>query len=430
MVKIPKVRKAVIYGIIFILAITALSYIKLHRFEYGIAYVISSDAQGYFQYLPAIFIHHDFFDQSYGYQLDNGQCFNKYNYGVALMQLPFFLIAFVVNLFLKLPVYSRFSPYAFMAIVSGAFYTWWGMTIMYRLLRNNFNQKVCLVTIGSIFLGSNLFYYAYISPGHSHLYAFFLVSCILYFTAHFYQSPGWRSILSLSLFIGILALIRITHIIVILYILFYQVSRIKDISYNFKFLYSLRYYLLIIPISILLLYVPQFIYWYGLTSSIFINPYKNEGFFFWDNPQIYTVLFSPTGGWLIVSPILLLSIVGIFKQFQIKIGSPIAVSLILIFITYIYASWWVPTLAGSYGHRGFVDIYPFLLFPFAIMINAIYSKSNPRFIFVFHGILALLIFINIRYSYFFNSAWFYVDYSWSGLWQSILKVFFIGEGFH
>jgi hypothetical protein len=185
-----------------------------------------------------------------------------------------------------------------------------------------------------------------------------------------------------------------------------------------------------IPISIVLFYIPQLLYWHGLTSSYIVNPYNDEGFDNWANPQIMTVLFGPTGGWLIVSPLLILSLVGLFRQFKLKTGSPLAVSLILILVTYIYASWWLPTLAGTYGHRGFVDMYPFLIIPFALMVSAIYRKSNRKFTYLFHFMLVLLIFVNIRYGNFFNSAWFYTDYGWSGLWQSMLKVFYIGDGFH
>ncbi len=66
--------------------------------------VITSDGRGYYAYLPAVFIHGNFqkssqqeksaytneIEQLYLYKDKNGELYNKYFPGVAVLQLPFF----------------------------------------------------------------------------------------------------------------------------------------------------------------------------------------------------------------------------------------------------------------------------------------------------------------------------------------------------
>jgi hypothetical protein len=50
---------------------------------------------------------------------------------------------------------------------------------------------------------------------------------------------------------------------------------------------------------------------------------------------------------------------GLLKSLLGKDSNPVAFpSLIIFFVaSYMFASWWAPTLAGSYGNRGFIDFY-------------------------------------------------------------------------
>ena len=63
--------------------------------------VIWSDAEGYYKYLPGLFILKDFHKLDAGsvwpYYNDKGEYVNKYTCGVAYFQLPFFFIGHGLN---------------------------------------------------------------------------------------------------------------------------------------------------------------------------------------------------------------------------------------------------------------------------------------------------------------------------------------------
>lgn len=65
--------------------------------------MIWSDAEGYYLYLPALFINGGFEDLAVRSEVqfplfeDTNKRFTKYTYGVALMELPFFLLAHLIG---------------------------------------------------------------------------------------------------------------------------------------------------------------------------------------------------------------------------------------------------------------------------------------------------------------------------------------------
>ena len=64
-------------------------------------FILSSDAWGYYQYLTAVFYEKDVTNQPYSIRSEKGILLNKYNYGVALLELPFFLPPYFIAKFFK-----------------------------------------------------------------------------------------------------------------------------------------------------------------------------------------------------------------------------------------------------------------------------------------------------------------------------------------
>ena len=422
----------IVAGLIFIILVTFFSYVKYHRYTQGLSMVISSDAAGYHQYLTALFIKKDIMNQPYGFPLESGGLFNKYTYGVALLELPFFLVAHAVALVFNLPATGKFTPYVFGVNVAGAFYTFTGLLLLFKLFRRKYGNRVAWISTGTLFLGTNLLFYAYLEPGASHVYAFFLVSCVVYLVPSFYRNPGWKTAMLMALAIGILCLIRIPHIIVLLYLILYHANSLAKARDNIRFLWGQIRYLWVIPVFVVLLYSPQILYWYSLTDKFVINPYQysyvEEGFFNLFHPKIGLVLFGSTGGWLVLTPLMLFALAGIIFQIKTKTGSPWPVLAITIIVTYLYGSWWHPSIAGSYGHRGFVDIYALLALPFAYVVNLAITSGNKKIFTVFAGILTLFVYINMRMSFMYNYWWWDVEWGWSSYFKTLLRVFFIDIG--
>ena len=94
--------------------------------------VIGSDARGYYQYLPFFFIKNDIKRQDYTYHFDNGTSFNKYTYGVALLQLPFFLVAYGYDSIVKQDLSGYGNLYAYSIIIATSCYLFFGAAMRSR----------------------------------------------------------------------------------------------------------------------------------------------------------------------------------------------------------------------------------------------------------------------------------------------------------
>lgn len=419
----------IIAGMAFVFVVMFFSYVKYHRYTQGLSIIISSDAEGYHQYLTALFIKNDILNQPYSFHLENGKLFNKYTYAVALLQFPFFIAAHIVALVFNLPSTGKFTPYVFGVNMAGAVYAYLGLLFLFKTFRRKYGNKVAWATTGLLFLGTNLLYYTWLEPGTSHVYAFFLISWFIYLVPGFFRHPGWKTAFFLALPLGILALMRITHVVVLVYLVLYKVNTQRDLMSNIKFLIRNLNHLFLIPLFVVLFYIPQSLYWFAATGKYIVNVYDyslvDEGFFNWKSPKIGLVLFGSTGGWLVITPLMFLALAGIIWQIIKKRGSPWAALLITAMITYVYGSWWAPTLSASYGHRGFVDIYPILALSLAYFIYRVFQLKNKSCFYALSFISLVLVYINIRMSYLYVYLWWDMEWGWSGYFNTLREVFFI-----
>jgi hypothetical protein len=121
---------------------------------------------------------------------------------------------------------------------------------------------------------------------------------------------------------------------------------------------------------VILCLFPQLLYWKWITGHYFFNSYVGEQFY-WGQPHIIEGLFGFRKGWLVYSPIMIASVIGMFMLF--RKGKEFAWPIFTLFSVYIYVifSWWCWWYGGAYGMRAMIDIYPFLCIPFAVFINRI-----------------------------------------------------------
>jgi hypothetical protein len=162
-------------------------------------------------------------------------------------------------------------------------------------------------------------------------------------------------------------------------------KRLNLISKNWKLI-------LLIISAIVLVWIPQFIYWKSITGQWLYDSYPGEGFYF-SNPHIIGGLFSYRKGWFVYTPLMLLSIIGI--PFMRK-KCPDFLLPILIFIPlniYIILSWYCWWYGGGFGLRAFIDSYALLAIPIAAALAYLLSK---------HILVKILIFIIIGACIFLN----------------------------
>ena len=364
--------------------------------------IIRHDVVSYYAYLPAVFIYKDlsfnfvselpddFPGDIWTHTSPNGKQTLKLTMGVAVLNLPFFVLAHIAAMVFKIDPNGYSTPYQLSILFAAIFYLFLAMLFIRNTLLRYFSDLVVSITLFIIVLGTNLYYYSVVEPGMSHVYSFFLFSGFLYFTINWYSKPSWFDSIMLGIFLGLIILVRPSNIVVaLLFLIFGQ----KSIKHKIELLWSKNIKILTIGIIAFLLISLQFIYWKFSAGKWIYNSYGNEGFYF-NHPEIIRGLFSYRKGWLVYTPVMVFALIGfIFLRKKIpELFLPILLySILNLFVVF---SWWCWWYGGSFGARPLIETYALLTVPLALVIDQI---SRKTWIVKLVGFLAMafLIYLNL-----------------------------------
>jgi hypothetical protein len=427
--KIKKVLFIVLLGLIFI---GSNAYMAVSRFPSDqIRNVVQSDGYGYYNYLPALFIHHDILHQGYAMPLENGYTLNKYTCGVAILEMPFFLVAGQLSPLLNYDKnYASNDVYMFAMAASVATYLYIALCILFFFIKNKFDAKAAWYSVMVLYFATNVYYYTVMEAGMSHVYSLFCFVLILYFTDQYYKSSRIKFLVGFGFFYALAVLIRPTNIIMILFFLFYEVYSMKDLKVRIlQHIKNFHAFIILIVIG-LIVASPQMLYWYAVTGKpvVFSYGYNHESFSNWKSPKIIQVLIGHKSGWLTYTPIMALSLIGLYMGVkEKKISAPVIITAFAITIL-ICASWWTYNFACSFGYRSFVEYYAILILPVAFVSFRALNGKNKPLILGFLLVTFLCCLMNIRMSELYLAGpdcWSGPGWEWSNYLDVIKKSLFI-----
>lgn len=405
----------VLTGLIFLLISSNLYWGK----ESYISRIIKSDGKGYYAYLPALFIYHDFNFEFYdiiddGAYLDPYNQFDyrveygdkkiiKYYVGTAIAIMPFFIVSHTISILTgeKADGYSKWYQLgvSFAAIfwfVIGLFYL---DKVLYLFQIGMVNRMLVLVTAS---FGTHLFYYVLVEPSMSHVYSFAFVNAFLFFAITFFDKPTTNKSIVLSLLLGMIALIRPVNLLIILIIPFLAADVFKLLNGIKWFTAKPGRIILFFTLLLSVLFIQSVIYKIS-TDSFFIYAYRNEGFIFSD-PHFFDFLFSYRKGFFLYTPIFLLSLLGLFYLGRESFYKVWTWLFFFLPTVYILSSWWIWYYGGSFSARVMVEF----ITPFMILLAVLFQKVHHRFKFVlFSGVFFIIVFCQIQtYQYrYFQIHW-------------------------
>ncbi|MFN2396615.1 MAG: hypothetical protein ABR597_13115 [Bacteroidales bacterium] len=411
---------ALIFALAGLLSSAAHRNIKTVNVMY---FVMGSDMQGYYQYLPTFFLHDwDEFERlHYAKPYEEGKTLNVYTCGVAIMQAPFFLAAHATALFFQVDPQNGYSNIHFSFVfIAALVYATLGFVFVYKTLKRIFPEKESLITAALLFFATNLYYYTIFSPGMSHVYSFALIAMYIYYVPGFYKNPGLTSTLKLILPLALATLIRPTNLIAGLYFVFYGVSGWKDSKERIKFLAARWKYILMMLLVGIIVFVPQMAYWYKVTGNLFVYSYQSEGFPHILSPRITTVLFGARNGWYIYTPLMFVASLSLIYLTVRKKLNGIVILMIMVIIVYLNASWWAPTFSAAVGYRALIEFLPFMAIPLAFFICRVYNSRYKLLKISTTIVLIFFVVYNILFSYKY-STWLWWDSPWD--WNNILRIF-------
>ncbi len=411
----------------------------------GRASMIWSDAEGYYLYLPATFVYGSWqvWDGTTGLEMlsccavsESKLVKTRYTYGVAAMQMPFFLAAHAyASAFLgkgtQPPAdyesqdpnpstrglyHRKYNPargqatgfsdaYGLALVISAAFYATLGLGLVRTVLRRHFSNVVASATTVLLFFGTNLYYYTVYEGGMSHVYSFCLFAGFIWLLQRWMDRATWGLSLGLGAILALIFLIRPTNVIIALLLLLWEVYSLRDLRDRLPQWVKMWPHFLAMAGIALLLVLPQLLYWQHAFGERVVWSYEGEGFSNATHPKILPVLFSYQNGLFLYTPIMLLAVAGLVMGWRRRKVSAAGILLLFLTATYIFASWWAWWFGGAFGHRCYVEFYAVMALPLALVVQWIHE--HPRKVVQWLGWTMLLgfIYLNLKMTTLYAPPW-------------------------
>ena len=358
------------------------------------------DVSNYYSYLPAKFCNNGSFEFKNGNQMylpysPYGEKMPKVTYGMSILYSPFFALGYKIAINQRSELDGYSEPFRTCIHWGSIFYGLMGLVFLRKFLLKFFSETVTVLTLAICFFGTTLFYYTMGNSEMSHAYLFFLISAFLLVTYNWHEKVTYTRTILIGVLLGIISLIRPTEILTGLIFVLWGVNSLSSFKENVRKFMQYKFHVLIMLLLVILLWIPQFIFWKHYTGTYFFFSYGDEKFF-WTDPQIINILFSYRKGWITYSPLILLVFVGFFfMKDEVKKLRPVILGLLLVNI-YMLSCWWDWFFGGGFGARGFTQHIAYLSIPIAsfchFLINSTFFNgiwNNLRLIliaFIFSGI--------------------------------------------
>jgi hypothetical protein len=364
------------------------------------------DVDQYYSYLIALFIENDLtfqFKNSYWLnKTDLGLYVPKVSIGMSIVYLPGYLIGDLVAKLTNTPRTGYSWPYIWGVYYCSIFYAIIGFWKLRSILKKYVSNTSTALTLLSISLGTNYLYYVLSWGEMPHNYLFVIYTFMIDQIIKFHKTKQNKNLYIISFLSAIIILIRPAEIVFFIFPLLYNIYSKETFKQKIELIKSISWHWIIVFLIFTITISPQLIYWKCMTGKIIYFSYGSNERFFFNNPQILNFLISFKKGWLIYSPIMIFSVIGLFfikKYFkEITLSLPI----FLIVTVYFLSSWWSWWYGGSYGNRAMIQYYTFLALPLAMFYEKIFTKK----IIIITGTIMILCLIsfNIFQIKLYNSA--------------------------
>lgn len=364
--------------------------------------IITSDALGYYDYLPRYFVNghaeKNTFDPTFNVHY-KGDTLNKYYIGTSIMESPFFAVAGFYYL-VQGKEFTGYEPAFHHSISIGALIyfllsLWMISRILYCLFGLD-DRSIAFVIL--IFpLGSTLIYYTVIYGAFSHIYSFFCISWFFFYLSRLSKGELKKHEIILLFFsASMICVIRPVNALVILLIPFFF-ENYSHLKLKFNTLISQNKKIL--SATVLISFIPfllQSLSWHEQTGDWVVWSYKNEGFNF-SSPHFFDLLFSYNYGLFVYCPLLFISLSGLFFLFKENKWKFLWALIFLLSSWYILSSWWCWYYGEGLGIRAAVDLFLVFILLLVYLLKGISKNKVVQKIIL--SLILLCIPLNFIYSY-------------------------------
>jgi hypothetical protein len=393
---LPQTRRVSLFVVLVMVLVTAIISVNgLWQGADGEGWkrTIRSDAKGYYGYLQAIFLRHDLgheeFDPTYVKFTPEGRTLNKYFCGTSLLMAPWFAVGHFFALQDPEAPRDGTSAYEQKAISTGGWvFLFLGLLALRSLLLGmGIRDGVVAWSMATVSMGTPLLQYAAMQPGWSHVYSFALVSLFLLAVHRLGERHSTRWLLAAAASLAMVVLIRPVNAMVVLAIPLVIGNGVRPaLARLFQRSGSLVIAVLLFCVIVGL----QPLLWFLQTGHWVAYGYQGEGFH-WTRPEVLKVLVGFRRGLFLWTPVLLLSVVGTLHLWRTDRWRSVWSVVYWVVSTYIISAWWIWYYGGGFGSRVFIDHYPILLIPMALLLQQV----SKRWWALGRGFMVLCIALNL-----------------------------------
>jgi len=355
---------------------------------------IRSDGYNYYLYAPSWLIYHDVTLEALAQDWNGGaypdfsgilrwpgtdRWMNRLPIGVAVLMLPFVIVADLLTRWSNLPRDGFSLYYQHAAALSGLAYFLAGLALLRRTLSRHFSPGIVLSTLVAITWGTNLFHYAVYDGTFSHVFSFALICALIELTDLWWTRPRVWHAPALGVVAGLIVVTRHTNALFLLLIPWWTLTSWSHAGHRINALWDRRGALLTMAVVTACVVAPQLAYYKWVTNQWIVNPYALNGMGFrFATPHLFGVLVSTQRGLFFWSPVLLMSVAGMAVARGWSLDVLRSAALVLVLNAWLVASWMEWQYGASYGHRAFVDSFGVM----AIFLAAFFAwtKEHRRFI--------------------------------------------------
>lgn len=362
------------------------------------------DALGYYLYLPTLFIYQDVQEMAWFHEMDqkysmsggsiyqfskykNGNYVFKYLGGVAIIELPFFIIGHTLAALLGYEQDGFSPPYQYALGFGILFLCMLCVFLLRHILLLYFGDVTTVITLLLLMLASNCIQYIAIDNAQSHGPLFCIYVLILFTTIKWHREPSGFWAAATGFLIGLASISRPPEAISILIPILWNTHSKEHARVKWEQVRKHRNHITLAFLFGFLGVLPQLIYWQYITG-FFIYDVGSA----WDflTPHL-RVLFGGEKGWFIYTPVTVLFVSGMF--FMKKYPFRKAVIYFCLINIYIIISWRNWRYGGSYSTRALVQSYPV----FALSLGSLVEKMNQHLWrrLALIGVGILLIYVNL-----------------------------------
>lgn len=328
-----------------------------------------------------------------------GHLDNHFTVGPAILWSPFLLTAHLGVLTARafgahVSADGFSTPYRLAMAFGTAVYGFLSLLLSFRVARKYLDERWALLATLGIWWASSLPVYMYFNPSWSHAHSAFVVALFVWYWHRTRDSRTLRQWIVLGLLAGLMLDVYYANATIFL-ILVYEAlagyfAAFRRLTPSTPRVSQLLAWHFAFAVALLLCLIPTFITKWIVYGSPFSSGYVPLSRWFWTSPFFLQVLFSANHGLLSWTPILVLSVLGIFFFWRAVPRAGAAFLLAVASFYFLIAAY--PDWAGisSYGNRFFVSLTVFFILGLAIFFSRFARLfAAPRHAFVAASILTV-----------------------------------------